>query len=120
MPLGTTRGAAAARQPQAETPVREPSGQAKRLRYRRGDWSPLSVGMQGADSRIALWELQRVESCPLLSATPEVGHMTANWAATLVNVLILAFFVVIGVGIGIGAYAASVLKKNEQEQNPAA
>jgi phage shock protein PspC (stress-responsive transcriptional regulator) len=46
--------------------------------------------------------------------------MTANWAATLVNVLILAFFVVVGVGIALGAYAASVLKKNEQEQKPAA
>jgi len=39
--------------------------------------------------------------------------MTANWAAAVVNVLILAFFVVVLVGIGIGAYAATTLKKLE-------
>ena len=39
--------------------------------------------------------------------------MTANWAAAVVNVLILAFFVVVLVGIGLGAYAASTLKKLE-------
>lgn len=41
--------------------------------------------------------------------------MTANWAAALVNVLIVAFFVVCAVGIGLGAYAASVLKRRENE-----
>ncbi len=39
--------------------------------------------------------------------------MTANWAASVVWVLVLAFFVVVAIGIGIGAYAASVLKKRE-------
>lgn len=41
--------------------------------------------------------------------------MTANWAAALVNVLILAFFVVCAIGIALGAYAASVLKKRESD-----
>ena len=46
--------------------------------------------------------------------------MTANWAAAVVNVLILAFFVVVAVGIGIGAYAATTLKKleNKKEVEP--
>lgn len=39
--------------------------------------------------------------------------MTDNWAAAVVYVLILAFFVVVAVGVGLGAYAASVLKKRE-------
>ncbi len=42
--------------------------------------------------------------------------MTANWAAAVVNVLILAFFVVVAVGIGLGAYAATTLKKLEDEK----
>lgn len=46
--------------------------------------------------------------------------MTANWASTLVNVLILAFFVVTAIGIGLGAYAATVLKKGEEEKKSAA
>lgn len=41
--------------------------------------------------------------------------MTANWASTLVNVLILAFFAVVAIGVGLGAYAAGVLKKRETE-----
>jgi len=44
--------------------------------------------------------------------------MTANWAAAVVNVLILAFFVVVAVGIGIGAYAATTLKKLEAKKEP--
>lgn len=43
--------------------------------------------------------------------------MTANWAAALVNVLILAFFVVAALGVALGAYAANVLKKRESESN---
>ena len=39
--------------------------------------------------------------------------MTANWAAAVVNVLILAFFAVVAIGVALGAYAASVLKKAE-------
>lgn len=39
--------------------------------------------------------------------------MTANWSAALVNVLILAFFVVVALGVALGAYASSVLKKRE-------
>lgn len=46
--------------------------------------------------------------------------MTANWAATVVNVLVLAFFVVVAIGVGLGAYAASTLKKREGEQKSAA
>ena len=42
--------------------------------------------------------------------------MTANWAAAVVNVLILAFFVVVAMGIGLGAYAATTLKKLEDEK----
>lgn len=41
--------------------------------------------------------------------------MTANWSAALVNVLMLAFFVVVALGVGLGAYAASVLKKRESD-----
>lgn len=41
--------------------------------------------------------------------------MTANWAAAVVNVLVLAFFVVVALGVGLGVYAASVLKKREEE-----
>lgn len=40
--------------------------------------------------------------------------MTANWAAAVVNVLILAFFAVTAIGIGLLAYAASALKKSEE------
>jgi hypothetical protein len=39
--------------------------------------------------------------------------MTPNWAGAVVNVLVLAFFVLAAIGIGLGAYAASVLKKAE-------
>lgn len=39
--------------------------------------------------------------------------MTANWAASVVWVLVLAFFAVCAIGIALGAYAASVLKKRE-------
>lgn len=41
--------------------------------------------------------------------------MTSNWAAAVVWVLVLAFFVVVAIGVGLGAYAASVLKKRENE-----
>lgn len=40
--------------------------------------------------------------------------MTMNWAAAVVNTLVLAFFVVIGIGIALGVYAARALKKAEQ------
>ncbi len=46
--------------------------------------------------------------------------MTANWAGTLVNVLIFAFFAVVAIGVGLGAYAASVLKKSEKEKKTVA
>lgn len=38
-----------------------------------------------------------------------------NWASTVVNTLIVAFFVVALGGAGIGIYAASVLKKREKD-----
>lgn len=43
--------------------------------------------------------------------------MTANWSASVVWVLVLAFFVVVGIGIAMGAYAAKTLKQREGEQN---
>lgn len=46
--------------------------------------------------------------------------MTANWAATVVNVLVLAFFVVVAIGVALGAYAATTLKKREREEGPSA
>jgi hypothetical protein len=39
--------------------------------------------------------------------------MTSNWAAAVVWVLVLAYFVVCAIGIALGAYAATVLKKRE-------
>jgi len=48
-------------------------------------------------------------------APTEVNErMTANWAAAVVNTLLLAFFVVIAIGIALGVYAARALKKAEQ------
>jgi len=44
--------------------------------------------------------------------------MTANWPASVVWVLVLAFFVVVAIGIAMGAYAASNLKKREAEEKP--
>lgn len=41
------------------------------------------------------------------------GHMTANWAGSLVNVLLLGFFALAVIGIALGAYAADALKKAE-------
>jgi hypothetical protein len=45
--------------------------------------------------------------------------MTDNWAATVVNVLVLAFFVVCALGVGLGAYAATELKKSEEAKKEA-
>lgn len=42
--------------------------------------------------------------------------MTANWPAALVNVLILAFFVVVAIGVALGAYAATALRKAEGDK----
>lgn len=44
--------------------------------------------------------------------------MTANWSASVVWVLVLAFFAVVAIGIALGAYAASVLKKRENSSEP--
>jgi cell division protein FtsL len=41
-------------------------------------------------------------------------RMTANWAGTVVNTLLLAFFVVCALGVVVGVYAARALKKVEQ------
>ena len=56
----------------------------------------------------------------LLGDSEVNGHMTANWAATVVNVLILAFFVVVAIGVGLGAYAATEMKKAEEAKRKAA
>jgi hypothetical protein len=53
------------------------------------------------------------------SDTEVNGHMTANWAAAVVNVLILAFFAVVAIGVGLGAYAATELKKAEDAKREA-
>ena len=45
--------------------------------------------------------------------------MTPNWAASVVWVLVLAFFVVVGLGIALGVYAAGQLKKAEGALAPA-
>lgn len=41
--------------------------------------------------------------------------MTPNWAASVVNTLLLAFFVCCGLGIGFLVYAAKQLKKAESK-----
>ena len=41
--------------------------------------------------------------------------MTANIPATLANVLVVAFIVVIVLGIALGAYAARSMKKMEDD-----
>ena len=59
--------------------------------------------------------MQRVESRRFVSSDTEVnGYMTDNWAATVVNLLILAFFAVVAIGVGLGAYAATEMKKAEE------
>lgn len=45
--------------------------------------------------------------------------MTDNWAAAVVWVLVLAFFVVTAIGVAIGVYAANALKKSEEAQKTA-
>ncbi len=50
----------------------------------------------------------------LLSDTEVNGYMTDNWAAVVVNLLILAFFAVAAIGVGLGAYAATEMKKAEE------
>lgn len=42
--------------------------------------------------------------------------MTANVAATVFNLLVLAFFAVAVIGVAIGTYAAVTLKRREGEQ----
>jgi len=41
--------------------------------------------------------------------------MTPNIPITLVNTLMLAFFVVIAIGVALGAYAATQMKKLENK-----
>jgi hypothetical protein len=41
--------------------------------------------------------------------------MTANIAASIFNVLVLAFFVVVALGVALGAYAATQMKKLEEK-----
>jgi hypothetical protein len=43
--------------------------------------------------------------------------MTANWAASVVNTLVLAFFVTALIGIGFLVYAAKQLKKAETKKD---
>lgn len=42
--------------------------------------------------------------------------MTANWPAAVVYVLLAAFFAVTAIGVGLSAYAATQLKKAEQNK----
>ena len=56
----------------------------------------------------------RVESTRFSTRDTEVDeYMTANWAGTVVNMLILGFFALAIIGIGMGIYAAKVLKRLE-------
>jgi ABC-type spermidine/putrescine transport system permease subunit II len=41
--------------------------------------------------------------------------MTPNWSASVVNTLVLAFFVVTAIGAALGVYAARALKKAEDK-----
>lgn len=41
--------------------------------------------------------------------------MTANWAASVVWTLVLAYFVVCAIGIALGVYAAKALKRREND-----
>lgn len=41
--------------------------------------------------------------------------MTANIPAALFNTLVLAFFVVVALGVALGAYAATNMKKMEDD-----
>ena len=41
--------------------------------------------------------------------------MTANVAATVWNLLVLAFFVIAVVGVAVGTYAAVTLKRRESQ-----
>lgn len=41
--------------------------------------------------------------------------MTANIAAALFNTFVLIFFIVVAIGIALGAYAATQMKKMEEE-----
>jgi hypothetical protein len=42
--------------------------------------------------------------------------MTMNVAATVFNLLVLAFFAVAVIGVAVGTYAAVTLKRRETEQ----
>ncbi len=44
--------------------------------------------------------------------------MTSNIAATVFNVLVLAFFAVAVIGVAIGTYAAVSLKRQESRNQP--
>jgi hypothetical protein len=96
--------------------TREPQARFARHRYVRDGY-----GILTAESR----DLARGTVCRCANATSRIdaillgdsevsGDMTANWAATVVNVLILAFFVVVAIGVGLGAYAATEMKKAEE------
>jgi len=79
-----------------------------------------SIGARTKRAPFAVSSTLRVESVRLNSNDSEVhGHMTANWASVVVNVLILAFFVVCAIGVGLGAYAATELKKAEDARKEA-
>ena len=55
----------------------------------------------------------------LLGDTEVNVLVTNNWAATVVNLLILAFFAVVAIGVGLGAYAATEMKKAEEAKRRA-
>ena len=64
---------------------------------------------------IAAERTEQVESWRFVFCDTEVSRrMTPNWAAAVVNVLVLAFFAVCAIGVGLGAYAAMELKKAEE------
>jgi hypothetical protein len=96
--------------------TREPGRLGRRQKNRMGGEPGLEIGTEsdsfaGAVCRDAN-PTSRIGAIRI-GDTEVTGLMTANWAAAVVNVLILAFFVVVAVGIGLGVYAAGRLKKAE-------
>jgi len=78
----------------------------------------------GVDCNSTVYSSLQVRVCRAVVSTSRIdanrigdtevtGHMTANWPAAVVYVLILAFFVVAFIGIALGVYATKVLKKAE-------
>jgi hypothetical protein len=107
--------------------VHQPHSQSIRRRSRELADNALRLterGRKDASFHSGIWGVVQEAVCRSANPTVRIGqirfsdtevngHMTANWAAAVVNVLILAFFAVVAIGVGLGAYAATELKKAE-------